>query len=124
MAGFEHLLKSYDVGDELDAMASSDPPAYLRRCFAEAISAPTLSFARVQQLAVCGMVLDSILNDREYENLEPELIADWRAHYAANCTRMKEVAGTALRHALQPLRSSNPEAADELSELERRLALA
>jgi hypothetical protein len=36
MAGFEHLLKSYDIGDELDDIASSDPPAYLRRCFADA----------------------------------------------------------------------------------------
>ena len=70
------------------------------------------------------MVLDSILNARDYDSLEPELIADWRAHYAANCLRMREVAVTALRHALQPLRSSNPEAADELSDLERRLAPA
>ena len=82
MTGFEHLLKSYDVGDELDAIASSDPPAYLRRCFAEGISSPELSFARVQQLTVCVMVLDSILNDREYESLEPELVADWRAIFS------------------------------------------
>ena len=66
MAAFEHLLKSYDIGDQLDDIASSDPPAYLRRCFAEAISTPELPRARVQQLTVCAMVLDSILNDRDY----------------------------------------------------------
>ena len=67
MAGFEHLLKSYEVGDELDDIASSDPPAYLRRCFAEGLSAPSCP-GRVQQLAVCAMVLDAIINDRDYEN--------------------------------------------------------
>ena len=45
MAGFEHLVKSYDVGDLLDEIASADPPAYLRRCFAEGSSAPVLSWA-------------------------------------------------------------------------------
>jgi hypothetical protein len=122
MAGFEHLLKSYDVGDLLDDIASSDPPAYLRRCFAEGISTPTLSFVRVQQLAVCGMVLDCILNDRTYENFEPELMADWRAHYGPNCARMKETAAAALRRALEHLRGQDPEAAAELEELEHRLA--
>jgi len=34
MASYEHLLKSYDVGDQLDEIASADPPAYLRRCLA------------------------------------------------------------------------------------------
>lgn len=52
MTGFEHLLNSYDVRDLLDEIASADPPAYLRRCFAEGISTPTLSFSRVQQLGV------------------------------------------------------------------------
>jgi hypothetical protein len=122
MAGFEHLLKSYDVGDLLDDIASSDPPAYLRRCFAEGISTPTLSFVRVQQLAVCGMVLDSILNDRDYEGLEPELMADWRAHYGTNCARMKETAIAALRRALDHLRDPDPEAAAELEVVEHRLA--
>jgi hypothetical protein len=124
MADFEHLLKSYDVGDLLDDIASSDPPAYLRRCFAEGISTPTLSFARVQQLAVCGMVLDSILNGRDYEILEPELIADWRAHYAQSCIRMKDTAVAALRRPTEQLRVSDPEAAAELEELEHRLAPA
>lgn len=124
MAGFEHLLKSYDVGDLLDEIASADPPAYLRRCFAEGISTPTLSLARVQQLAVCGMVLDSILNDRAYPALEPELIADWRAHYTPNCVRMRETAVTALRRAFEHLQPLDAEAAGELEELERRLSPA
>ncbi len=51
MAGFEHLLKSYDIGDVLDEVASADPPAYLRRCFAGGIPTPTLSFARIRQIA-------------------------------------------------------------------------
>jgi hypothetical protein len=122
MAGFEHLLKSYDVGDQLDDIASSDPPAYLRRCFAEGLSTPELSFARVQQITICGMVLDSILNDRDYAVLEPELIADWRVHYGQNCARMKGAAVAVLHRALESLRGREPEAAAELEELEQRLA--
>jgi hypothetical protein len=124
MAGFEHLLKSYDVRDLLDDIASSDPPAYLRRCFAEAVSTPTLSVARVQQVSVCGMVLDSILNDRYYDALEPELIADWRAHYAATCARMKDTAVAALRRASEHFPPADAEAAAELIDLEHRLAPA
>ena len=92
MADFEHLIKSYDVGDLLDEIASAEPPAYLRRCFAEGSSAPVLSWVRVQQLAVCAMVLDAIVNDRDYEFLERELIADWRVHYARACMKMKDTA--------------------------------
>jgi hypothetical protein len=124
MTGFEHLLKSYDVGDELDAIASSDPPAYLRRCFAEGISSPELSFARVQQITVCLMVLDSILNDRDYESMEPELVADWRAHYGRHCAPLKASAIAALRRALQNVREQDADAAAELEELEHRLAPA
>lgn len=123
MAGFDHLLKSYDIGDELDAIASADPPAYLRRCFAEGISTPELSFARVQQLTVCGMVLDSILHDRDYEGFEPELIADWRAHYGADCARLRDTALAALKRAADLLREQNPDAAGELDELGQRLAV-
>ena len=75
MAAFEHLVKSYDVGDLLDDIASSDPPAYLRRCFAEGCAAAVLPWGRVQQLAVCAMVLDAIVHDRDYEFFEHELIA-------------------------------------------------
>ncbi len=124
MAGFEHLLQSYNVGDLLDDIASSDPPAYLRRCFAEGISAPTLSFARVQQLAVCAMVLDSILNGRDYAPLEPELIADWRIHYMPACDHLRDSAVAALQRALEQWRSEDADAATELEEITRRLAPA
>jgi len=124
MTGFEHLLKSYNVRDELDDIASSDPPAYLRRCFAEGVSAAELSHARIQQLAVCAMVLDSILNDRDYDSLEPELIADWRAHFAPACARMREPAVAALRRALEGLRTEDPDAAAELDAVVQRLAPA
>jgi hypothetical protein len=124
MTGFEHLLKSYDVGDLLDDIASSDPPAYLHRCFAETLSTPTLSAARVQQLAACGMVLDSIVNDRNYEGMEPELIGDWRAHYGARCAQMKDLGVAAIRRAFDYLHTRDPESAAELEELEHRLAPA
>jgi hypothetical protein len=122
MASFEHLLKSFDVADQLDDIASAVPPAYLRRCFAEGVSAPTLSWARVQQLALCAMVLDAVLNDRQYDCLEPELIADWRAQYAAAFARSKDTALQALHRALELDRPQDPDAAAELEEVARRLA--
>jgi hypothetical protein len=122
MAGFEHLIQSYDVGDLLDEIASADPPAYLRRCFAEGSSAPVLSWTRVQQLAVCAMVLDAIVNDRDYEFLERELIADWRVHYARACMKMKDTASQALHRVLEHDRPADPEAAAELETLASRLA--
>jgi hypothetical protein len=126
MTSFEHLLKSYDVADQLDDIASSDPPAYLHRCFAEGISSPELSFVRVQQLSVCAMVLDSIVNDRDYEAFEPELISDWRVHFAQACARFKDTAVAALRRAHDLLRAEaqEAEAATELEELQHRLAAA
>ena len=124
MAGFEHLLNSYDVRDQLDDIASSDPPAYLRRCFAECLSSPELSLVRVQQITVCIMVLDSILTDRDYEPLEPELIADWRAHFGSACARIKETAAAAARRALEILRRQDPEAVPEFEALAQRLAPA
>jgi len=122
MAGFEHLLKSYEVGDQLDDIASSDPPAYLRRCFAEGLSAASLSWGRVQQLAVCAMVLDAVVNDRDYENFEHELIADWRVHYAKACARIKDIALQALRRVLDHDRPPDADAAAELETLVNRLA--
>ena len=122
MAGFEHLIQSYDVGDLLDEIASADPPAYLRRCFAEGSSAPVLSWTRVQQLAVCAMVLDAVVNDRDYEFLEHELIADWRVHYARACMKMKDTASQALHRVLEHERPADPEAAAELETLTSRLA--
>jgi hypothetical protein len=122
MAGFEHLIQSYDVGDLLDEIASAEPPAYLRRCFAEGTSAPVLSWARVQQLAVCAMVLDAIVNDRNYEFLERELIADWRVHYARTCVKIKDTALQALNRVLERDRPADPDAAAELETLASRLA--
>jgi len=122
MAGFEHLIQSYDVGDLLDEIASADPAAYLRRCFAEGLSAPVLGWPRVQQLAVCAMVLDAVVNDRDYEFFERELIADWRLHYARTCVKFKETALQALRRVLEQDRPAEPEAAAELETLAARLA--
>ena len=122
MADFEHLIQSYDVGDLLDEIASAEPPAYLRRCFAEGSSAPVLNWARVQQLAVCAMVLDAIVNDRDYEFLERELIADWRVHYAKACMKIKDTALHALRRVLEHDRPTDPDAAAELETLANRLA--
>jgi hypothetical protein len=122
MAGFEHLLDSFSVGDMLDDIASADPPAYLRRCFAEGCSTPTLSWTRVQQLALCAMVLDAIVNHRDYAGLEPELIADWRLHYAPAFGQMQALAVLALRRAQEISKAPDADAAAELAELEQRLA--
>ena len=100
VAGFDHILKSYDTADLLDDIASSDPPAYLRRCFAEGSAAPFLSWARVQQLAACAMVVDAVVNARDYAGFEPELIADWRVHYAGAFARLREPACAALRRSV------------------------
>ena len=121
MAAFEHLIQSYDVGDLLDDVASAEPPAYLRRCFAEGSSAPALSWPRVQQLAVCAMVLDAIVNDRAYEFLEHELIADWRVHYSRACMKIKDTAVQALRRVLERFRPADAEAVAELETLVNRL---
>ncbi len=117
MVAYEHLVKSYNVSDQLDEIASADPPAYLRRCFAEGYSAALLPWSRVQQLAVCAMVVDSILNDRDYEFFEHELIADWRIHYAGACAKLKELAAQALRRVLERDRPQDPDAAAELEQL-------
>jgi hypothetical protein len=122
MAGFEHLVVSYDVGDLLDDIASADPPAYLRRCLAEGLSAPVLSWHRVQQLAVCAMVLDAIVNDRDYEFFEHELIADWRIHYAKAGAKMKDLGVQALHRVLERDRPKDADAAAELEMLADRLA--
>jgi hypothetical protein len=122
MAAYEHLVKSYDIGDLLDDIASADPPAYLRRCFAEGCSAPFLPWSRVQQLAVCAMVLDAIVDQRDYEFFEHELIADWRIHYAGTCAKLKETAVQALRRVLERDRPQDPAAATELEQLASSLA--
>lgn len=123
MASFEHLLQSCDVGDMLDEIASADPPAYLRRCFAEGCAAPALSWPRVQELGLCAMVLDSIVNNRDYEGLEPELVSDWRMHFAHACLQMREIAVQALRRAGE-MPGVPADAGPELAELEHRLVPA
>jgi hypothetical protein len=123
MAAYEHLVKSYDVGDQLDDIASADAPAYLRRCFAEGSSAAHhLPWDRVQQLAVCAMVLDAIVDDRDYEFFERELMADWRIHYAAACAKLRVKALQALHRVLERERPEDPDAAAELEQLAGRLA--
>ena len=117
MAAYEHLVKSYNVSDLLDEIASADPPAYLRRCFAEGCSAASLSWSRVQQLAVCAMVVDSIVDARDYEIFEHELIADWRIHYAGACAKLKAGAVLALRRVLDRDRPGDEDAAAELEQL-------
>ncbi len=124
MATYEHLVKSFDIADLLDDIASADPPAYLRRCFAEGYSAPHLPWARVQQLAVCAMVLDAIVNNRDYEIFEHELIADWRIHYAGACAKLKDTAVQALRRVLERDRPQDPDAAVELEQLTSSVAAA
>jgi len=122
MAAYEHLVKSYNARDLLDDIASADPPAYLRRCFAEGCSAALLSWSRVQQLAVCAMVLDSIVSDREYDFIEHELVADWRVHYAGACAKLKNSAADALRRVLERDRPEDPDTATELEQLANNLA--
>jgi hypothetical protein len=122
MAGFEHLIKSYNVRNLLDEIASSDPPAYLRRCFAEGISAPPLSWPRVQQLAVCAMVTDAIVNDRDYEFFEHELISDWRLHYRLAFGKLKDLALESLQRILEHDKPDDAQAVSELESLEQRLA--
>jgi hypothetical protein len=122
MANYEHLIKSYDVADLLDDIASADPPAYLRRCFAEGCSAPFLPWSRVQQLAVCAMILDAIVNNRDYEIFEHEMISDWRIHYASACVKLKDIAVQALRRVLERERPQDPDAATEIEQLASSLA--
>ena len=123
MQAFDHLLKSYDIGDELDEIASADPPAYLRRCFAEALAAPRLSEHRLLQVVVCALVVDSVVHERDYEDLEPELIADWRMHYGQVFAQFKPAAIQALQRAASPgSLLADATATAELAELERRLA--
>jgi hypothetical protein len=122
MAAFEHLARSYDVSELLDDIASADPPAYLRRCFAEGNAAPALSWPRIQQLAVCAMLLDALINDRDYEIFEHELIADWRLHYATACSKFKDTAVQALHRILERNRPEDPAAVAELETLAGRLS--
>jgi hypothetical protein len=121
--GFEHLFNTFDFDDQLDDIASADPPAYLRRCFAEGLAAPHLTLVRLQQLAACAIVVDAVLHERAYDGLESELVADWRRHYPTAFAALQAPAVAALERALEyqpPL--AEPDAAAEVRELEHRLA--
>jgi hypothetical protein len=54
------------------------------------------------------MVVDAVVNGREYAQFEHELIADWRLHYATAFGRLRDPACRALRRA----RSTGAPAAD------------
>lgn len=122
MAAYEHLVKSYNVSDQLDDIASAVPTAYLRRCFAEGYSASSMPWRRVQQLAVCAMVLDGIVNGREYPFFEHELMADWRIHYAGGCAKLKDMAVQTLRRVLERDKPQDPDAGTELEQLASSLS--
>ena len=112
-----HVLKSYDLADLVDDIASANPPAYLRRCFAEGVSAPRLSWPRVQELAACALVLDAVVEGRDDAGLEPELLADWRAHYGGEFAKLKGLAAQALARAAGP--EGPPADAEMLAELQQ-----
>ncbi len=122
MPDFANLLKSYDLGDLVDAIASADPPAFLRRCFAEGLATPHLTHAHVQELAGCAIVLDALLHERAYTALEPELIDDWRVHYGTAWAPLGAPAAAALRRAADQDVGLDKDAAAELGELQNRLA--
>jgi hypothetical protein len=67
------------------------------------------------------MVLDSILNNRDYDGFEPELISDWRLHFGHACAQMRGLALEALGRA-GSMPAVVPDAAPEIAELEHRLA--
>ena len=119
---FEQLLKSVDLGDLIDEIASANPPAYLRRCFAEGVSSPQLSDARARELVGCAIVLDAVVNERDYPGVEPELIADWRVHYGKSFVSLKALAVQALQRAVeQDAALAAADTGDEIKELQRRL---
>jgi hypothetical protein len=125
VADAEHLLKSYDIESLLDEIASADPPAYLHRCFAEGIAAAYLSWGRVQQLAACAAVVDAVACGHDYPDLEHELIADWREHYAAQIGALKSLAARALQRVEGGAAAvEDPEALAELRQIGQRLGAA
>jgi hypothetical protein len=69
------------------------------------------------------MVVDAVIHEHDYEGLEPELLADWRAHYGLVFAQFKPAAIQALRRGQGPETAARgPEAVAELAELERSLA--
>ena len=125
MTDTPHLLRSYDIDALLDEVVGADPQAYLRRCLAEGIATPRLSWSRVQQLAACAILVDAVAASHDYAFLEHELIADWREHRAADFRGLKSLATRALQAALrQAAAVPDAESLSELRELEQRLAAA
>jgi hypothetical protein len=123
VAEAEHLIRSYDVESLLDEIASADPPAYLHRCFAEGMAAAQLSWTRVQQLAVCAMVIDAVVDGQTYAGLEEELIADWHEHFLAPFAALKPLAAKVLQGLIERAPApADPEALSELRQLQHRLA--
>jgi hypothetical protein len=122
MPDLQHVLKSYPLADLVDEIASANPPAFLRRCFAEGVSAPHLSWARVQELAGCALVLDAVVAGRDDGGIEPELVADWHAHYGAEFARLKSLAAQALGRAAGPdAPAADADALAELRQLREHL---
>jgi hypothetical protein len=70
------------------------------------------------------MVLDAVVDDRDYEVFEHELIADWRIHYASACAKLKDTAVQALTRVLERDRPQDPDAAAELEHLASALTAA
>jgi hypothetical protein len=122
VTAFEELLKSLTIADLLDEIAGANPPAFLRRCFAEGLSSPRLYDAYARQVVGCAIVLDAVVNEREYPGVEPELIADWRTHYGRTLVSLEPLAVRALRRAAeQDDALSTGDTGEEIQELQRRL---
>jgi hypothetical protein len=122
MPAFEQLLKSFSIDDLLDEIASANPPAFLRRCFAEGLASPRLGDAHAREVVGCAIVLDAVVNEREYPGVEPELIADWRVHYGRTLVALQPLAVQALRRAAEQDEAlSAAETGDDVQELQRRL---
>ncbi len=101
VSDFADLIQNDATATLLDEIASADPPAYLHRCFAEGLAAPRLAPARIRELVVGAVLIDAVAGGLDYDGLEPELIADWRAHYGAEFARLRPLAARALQVALQ-----------------------
>jgi len=71
---------------------------------------------------VCAMVLDAVVNDRDYEFFEHELISDWRVHYRTACGKLKDLAQQALLRILDREKPADAQAVSELEALEQRVA--
>jgi len=122
MAAFEHLLNSLRLADLVDDIVSANPPAFLRRCFAEGLSSPRLTDAHAREVVGCAVVLDAVVNERDYPGVEPELLSDWRVHYGKTLASLEPLAVQALQRAAeQDAAFSAADTDEEMKELQRRL---